>query len=130
MGKNWGFEETRRKKKIRFEINTNKKVYRANAKKRLAFMNIIDIDLFIPELINRRQDGAKANLRDSANTMGIINFRNAKNLGENDTKTNIRGIANSKKIVDFRGTKIWDSIDVDWFGPKNITPDVDPVNIK
>lgn len=130
MDKNWGFEETRRKKRIRFEINTNKKVCRANAKKRLAFMNIIDIDLLIPKSINRRQDSARANLRDSANTMGIVDFRNAKNLSENDAKTNVRGITNSKKIVDFRGTKILDSIDVDWFGPKNITPDVDLVDIK
>lgn len=107
-----GFENIRRNKDTKFEVDTDGEAYGANTKKRFAFIDIMEADLHISELISGTKDGARANLRVGAGVEEMVNFRGAKNLGEDGVKINIRNDVDAEKMVNFKGTTIVDGINV------------------
>lgn len=125
-----GFEETERKEKTKFEIDVDGEAYRANVKEKLTFTNIIKVDPLIPELMSRREDVTRADLRGGAGISRMVDFRDAKNASKDSVRANIRDGVSIERMVDFRSTKILDGIDVNPFGPKSIAPNASLINIK
>lgn len=70
-----GSKHTRTKEDIRFEVDTDKKTFRGDAKRRLAFTNITEADSLVPQLQSRTGDGRRANLRGDVDAERIVNFR-------------------------------------------------------
>lgn len=107
-----GFENIRRNKDTKFEVDTDREVYGANTKKRFAFIDIMEADLHVSEIISGTKDVARANLRGSAGVEEMVDFRGAKNLGEDGVKVNIRNDVSAEKMVNFKGTTIVGSINI------------------
>lgn len=80
--------------------------------------------------MSRKKDDARVGLRDGANAIEIIDFRDAKNSGKDSAKTNIINGISAKKMVNFRNTKIAHGINIDQFVPESIKLNVNPIDIK
>lgn len=109
-----------RNKDTRFEIEIDRKVCRANTKKRLAFTNRMESNSLFQESISETKDGVRADLRGGAGVTEYVDFRNTKNSGEDGIIANVRNSAGTKGIVDFRGTIIAGGTNVNRFSPKSI----------
>lgn len=81
--------------------------------RKLVFSNIINIDLLIPKTISSKKDNIKANLGSNISGIGIINFKNIKNLDKNSVRANLRGGTNVIEIVNFKKIKNLVGTDID-----------------
>lgn len=144
-----GYKKSRWKKKIRPKDNTNVEPYRTNTKGRLVFI-IFRIDEWgkngtrinvksgvdIAKIIDFRNtknlgdDDARANLRGGVNAADIFNFRNAKNLDENSVRASLKGDIGIAGMLNFRGANSSGGSDIDWFGPEKVIANASPVNIE
>lgn len=81
-------------------------------------------------MISRKKIGARANWKGNVGIVGIVDFKDKKNLGEDDARADIRDSADTKRMLDFKGIKIAGYTNVNQFGPESVNSDAGLVDLK
>lgn len=74
--------------------------------------------------MSRKKDDTKVDLRGGIGIAEIIDFKDAKNSGEDSARADLNGGTGAKKMVNFRSIEILNDINVDRFSSKSIALDI------